>query len=90
MNKNIEKLLSNLQPEIDSKCREIKLKKANKRKSILSFISLLLLTITPSILYLFNINLIYFVLLIILITSLRLFIKLPDILKKDLKGVCYE
>lgn len=90
MNKNIEILLSKLEPEIDSKCKEIKLKRIKKVKDIIFIISLILLTILPSILYLLNISLIYYISLIIIISSLRLFIKLPDILKKDLKGVCYE
>ena len=52
---------------------------------------LLVMFITlPSFLILFNLNITYFIIAIIIILILTIFIKLPDLLSSNLKGVCYE
>lgn len=87
MTKDIDKLLNKLEPIIDNKCTEIK--KQKKENILMTLLCLLFLTI-PIILLILNISIIYFIFLILIIMLLRLFIKLPDILNKDLKGACYE
>lgn len=90
MNSNVEKLLKNLSPVIDEKCLEIKENKKQKRQNIILIILCFAFITIPSILLLFNISIMYFIIGIIIIFSLRLFIKLPDILKKNLEVICYE
>ncbi len=87
MNKDVEQLLSLLEPEIDKKCLELKRKRKKEIHYIILLCSILIL---PSIFFILNISIIYFILMIVIISGLKLFIKLPDILKLDLKGVCYE
>ena len=89
MNKEVNKLLKNLEPEIDKKCIEIKDKKRMKHQQILYILLLSLFITIPSLLILFNINMTYFVI-SILVLLLLIFIKLPDLLKYDVKGACYE
>lgn len=90
MNNNLNKLLENLEVVIDKKCLEIKNNKKQKRKNIIiTVLSLNFITI-PSILLLFNINIIYFIFGFIIFILLVSFIKLPDILKKNLEVNCYE
>lgn len=87
MNKDLENLLDNLEPYIDKKCLEIK----NKRRKRITYLFITIIIIcTPSICFLLNIKLIYCVLLLIIIGSVRLFVKLPDLLKIDVKENCYE
>lgn len=90
MNKDLDKLLNNLSPVIEKKCIEINNKKEKRRQSILMIILCLCFITVPSILLLLNINIIYFIIVILIISLLNLFIKLPDILKKDLEVTHYE
>lgn len=87
MNNDLDKLLTNLEPIIDNKCIEIK---KNKKQNIILILLCLSFITIPSVLILFNISIIYFIVGIILIILIRLFIKLPDILKKNLEVICYE
>ncbi|WP_303195818.1 hypothetical protein [Thomasclavelia spiroformis] len=90
MNKEISELLKNLEPEIDKKCIEIKETKKIKHKQILYILLLILVVTTPSLLIIFNINVTYFIIGILVLILLVIFIKLPDLLKSDVKEVCYE
>lgn len=90
MNNNLNKLLENLEVVIDKKCLEIKNNKKQKRKNIIITVLCLNLITIPSILLLFNINIIYFIFGFIIFILLVSFIKLPDILKKNLEVNCYE
>lgn len=87
MNKEINELLDKLEPEIDKKCMDIK--KMKKNQILYSGLLFLFITI-PIFLILFNINIIYFIIGIIIITLLIIFIKLPNLLNNDVGGVCYE
>lgn len=90
MNKDINKLLEKLEPEIDKKCTEISEKKSNKKKQIMYILLLVIFITVPSLLIIFNISITYFIVGIILIFLLIVFMKLPDLLNSNIKGVCYE
>lgn len=90
MNKKINKLLQELEPEIDKKCLEIKTRQKERKQNIFFTILMLIFLLIPSILFILNISLIYFIMIVLLILIVRLFIKLPNILKEDWKGVQYE
>ena len=90
MNKEINKLLKKLEPEIDKKCIEIKKEKNTKHKQIIYILLLILFVTMPSLFILFNINITYFMIFFILSLLLLTFIKLPDLLNSNIKGVCYE
>ena len=90
MNKEINKLLKKLEPEIDKKCVEIKKEKNTKHKQIIYILLLILFITMPSLFILFNINITYFMIFFILNLLLLTFIKLPDLLNSNIKGVCYE
>lgn len=87
MNNDASKLLKELEPVIEKKCREIRMRKYQNRILFLLCISFLLL---PSLFLLLNINLIYFLIGILIFFLLRFFIQLPDILKRSLEDRCYE
>ena len=87
MNNDANKLLKELEPVIEKKCREIRMRKHQNRILFLLCISFLLL---PSLFLLLNINLIYFLIGILIFFLLRFFIQLPDILKRSLEDRCYE
>lgn len=84
-----EILLKKLEPYIDNKCNIIKQRKKEKLKTIYYIFLTIVLVTLPSILNLFNINLFYYIVSVILLGTLKLFRKLPDILS-DNKGACYE
>lgn len=90
MNKDVDKLLKKLEPEIDKKCVEIKEKKSNKKKQVIYALLLVMFIILPSLLIIFNINITYFVVGSILVSLLIIFMKLPDLLNSNIKGACYE
>lgn len=90
MNKEINTLLKKLEPEIDKKCIEIKKEKNTKHKQIIYILLLILFVTMPSLFILFNINIMYFMIFFILNLLLLTFIKLPDLLNSNIKGVCYE
>lgn len=90
MNDDLEKLLTNLEPVIDEKCRLIKKKKQEKRQSIMMFLGGIGFVSIPSIMLLLNMNLIYFLGGVIIFMMMKIFLKLPDILNKILEVRCYE
>ena len=52
---------------------------------------LLVMFITlPSLLIVFNLNITYFIIGMIIVLLLTIFMKLPDLLNANIKGVCYE
>ena len=53
MNKDVNKLLERLEPEIDKKCAEIKEEKANKKKQVFYILLLVMFITLPSLLILF-------------------------------------
>lgn len=90
MNNDLDKLLINLEPIINNKCIEIKKNKEQKKQNVILILLCLSFIIIPSVLILLNISIVYFMIGIILIITTRFFIKLPDILKKNLEVTCYE
>lgn len=90
MNKDLNLLLNSLEPEIDKKCMELKKRKKQKIQSIKLFILCLLFIIIPNIFILFNIKIIYLFVAILFFGLLKLFIKLPDILKNTLEVNYHE
>ena len=87
---NVDVFIRVLEPEIDKKCTEISEKKSNKKKQIMYILLLVIFITVPSLLIIFNISITYFIVGIILIFLLIVFMKLPDLLNSNIKGVCYE
>ncbi len=90
MDKNLENLLSNLEPNIDKKCFELKQKRKEKRLQKLFIIASILLLIIPSTLILLNINIWGFIIGAIGIISVLTIAMLPIALKEEPRGECYE
>lgn len=90
MNKDLDELLDNLKPEINKKCFEIKQRRKQRMQSIKLVILCLLFMIVPNIFLMFNIKIIYIVVIALIFGLLKLFVKLPDILKRCLEANCYE
>ena len=88
MSNDLDKLLNDLEPVINKKCMEVKKIKKQKKQNWIMIILCLLFVVTPSVLLLFNISIIYFIVGIIIIFLFKFFIKLPDILKMEVN--CYE
>lgn len=89
MDKNLEKLLCNLEPEIDRKCFEIKEKKREKMMQKAFILASILLLIIPSLLIILGINIFSMLLGIVSFIAITLIIMLPIALKEE-RGVCYE
>lgn len=90
MDKNLENLLSNLEPNIDKKCFELKQKRKEKRLQKLFIIASILLLIIPSTLILLNINIWGFIIGAIGIISVLTITMLPIALNEEPRGECYE
>ena len=90
MNKDVNKLLEKLEPEIDKKCTEIRNKKISKKKQVIYMLLLIIFITMPSLSIIFNISIIYFVIGIVFLLLLMTFMKLPDLLNYNIKGDCYE
>lgn len=90
MDKNLENLLSNLEPNIDKKCFELKQKRKEKRLQKLFIIASILLLIIPSTLILLNINIGGFIIGAIGIISVLTIAMLPIALNEEPRGECYE
>ena len=90
MNKDINKLLKKLEPEIDKKCSQIKVKKINKKKQIIYMLLLVVFITLPSLLIIFNLNITYFAISTIIVLLLTIFMKLPDLLNSNIGGICCE
>lgn len=90
MDKNLEDLLSNLEPDIDKKCFELKQKSREKKMQKVFIIAIVLLLITPSTLIMLNINIWLFIIYGISFIALATIVMLPVALKEDSRGECYE
>ncbi len=90
MDKNLQNVLSNLEPEIDKKCFELKQKTREKRMQKLFILAIALLLFLPSTLIILNINLWGFIVGGIAVIALAILIMLPIALKENARGECYE
>lgn len=90
MDKNLQNVLSNLEPEIDKKCFELKQKAREKRMQKLFILAIVLLLFMPSTLIILNINLWGFIVGGIAVIALAILIMLPIALKENARGECYE
>lgn len=90
MDKNLQNVLSNLEPEIDKKCFELKQKTREKRMQKLFILAIVLLLFLPSTLIILNINVWGFIVGAIAVIALAILIMLPIALKENARGECYE
>ncbi len=90
MDKNLQIVLSNLEPEIDKKCFELKQKTREKRMQKLFILAIILLLFMPSTLIILNINIWVFIVGAISVIALAILIMLPIALKENARGECYE
>mgnify|MGYP005794366701 FL=1 len=90
MDKNLQIVLSNLEPEIDKKCFELKQKTREKRMQKLFILAIVLLLFMPSTLIILNINVWGFIVGGISVIALAILIMLPIALKENARGECYE
>ena len=90
MDKNLQIVLSNLEPEIDKKCFELKQKTREKRMQKLFILAIVLLLFMPSTLIMLNINIWAFIVGAIGMIALSILIMLPIALKENARGECYE
>lgn len=90
MDKNLQTVLSNLEPEIDKKCFELKQKTREKRMQKLFILAIVLLLFMPSTLIMLNINIWVFIVGAISVIALAILIMLPIALKGNARGECYE
>lgn len=90
MDKNLQTVLSNLEPEIDKKCFELKQKTREKRMQKLFILAIVLLLFMPSTLIMLNINIWVFIVGAISVIALAILIMLPIALKENARGECYE
>ncbi len=90
MDKDLQKLLSNLEPDIDKKCFELRQKSKEKKKQKLFIIAIFIVLFMPSTLIMLNINIWGFIIAGISIIALAIIIMLPIALKENTRGECYE
>ena len=90
MDKNLQIVLSNLEPEIDKKCFELKQKTREKRMQKLFILAIVLLLFMQSTLIMLNINIWVFIVGAISVIALAILIMLPIALKENARGECYE
>lgn len=90
MDKNIEKLLYNLEPEINKKCHEIRENKKEKNMKKLFIFTSILLLILPSSLIILNISIWRLIIGMISFISISIIVMLPMALKEDKRGVYNE
>ncbi len=90
MDKNLQNVLSNLEPSIDKKCFELKQKAREKRMQKLFILAIVLLLFLPSTLIILNINVWGFIVGAIAVIALAILIMLPIALKENARGECYE
>ena len=86
MDKNLEKLLCDLEPEINKKCFEIKEKKREKAIQRLFILVSILLLIIPSLLIILGISIFSMLIGIVCFTLIALVIMLPLAIKEE-RGV---
>ena len=90
MDKNIEILLYNLEPEINKKCYEIQENKKEKILRKLFIITSILLLVIPSFLIILNINIWRLIIGVLCFISVSLIIMLPIVLIEDERGIYNE
>lgn len=90
MDKNLQNVLSNLEPSIDKKCFELKQKARERRMQKLFILAIVLLLFIPSTLIMLNINVWGFIIGAIGVIALGILIMLPIALKESARGECYE
>ena len=90
MDKNLQDVLSNLEPEIDKKCFELKQKTRERKMQKLFILAIVLLLFMPSTLIMLNINIWAFIVGGIAVIALAILIMLPIALKESARGECYE
>ena len=90
MDKNLQNVLSNLEPEIDKKCFELKQKRRERRMQKLFIFAIVLLLFIPSTLIMLDVNIWGFIVGAIGLMALAILIMLPIALKENARGECYE
>ena len=90
MDKNLQNVLSNLEPEIDKKCFELKQKRKERRMQKLFIFAIVLLLFIPSTLIMLDVNIWGFIVGAIGLIALAILIMLPIALKENARGECYE
>lgn len=90
MDKNLQNVLSNLEPEIDKKCFELKQKTRERKMQKVFILGIVLLLFMPSTLIMLNINIWGFIVGAIGVIALAILIMLPIALKESARGECYE
>lgn len=90
MDKNLQNVLSNLEPEIDKKCFELKQKTRERRMQKLFILAIVLLLFIPSTLIMLDVNIWGFIVGTIGLIALAILIMLPIALKENTRGECYE
>lgn len=90
MDKNLQNVLSNLEPEIDKKCFELKQKRKERRMQKVFILAIVLLLFIPSTLIMLDVNIWTFIIGAIGLMALAILIMLPIALKENARGECYE
>ena len=90
MDKNLQNVLSNLEPEIDKKCFELKRETRERKMQKVFILGIVLLLFMPSTLIMLNINIWGFIVGAIGVIALAILIMLPIALKESARGECYE
>lgn len=90
MDKNLQKVLSNLEPEIDKKCFELKQKRKERRMQKIFILAIVLLLFIPSTFIMLDVNIWTFIIGAIGLIALAILIMLPIALKENARGECYE
>ena len=90
MDKNLQTVLSNLEPSIDKKCFELKQKTRERRMQKLFIFAIVLLLFIPSTLIMLDVNIWEFIVGAIGLIALAVLIMLPIALKENARGECYE
>ena len=90
MDKNLQNVLSNLEPEIDKKCLELKQKTRERKMQKLFIFAIVLLLFIPSTLIMLDVNILGFIVGAIGLIALAVLIMLPIALKENARGECYE
>ena len=90
MDKNLQNVLSNLEPEIDKKCFELKQKRRERRMQKLFIFAIVLLLFIPSTLIMLDVNIWGFIVGAIGLIALAILIMLPIVLKENTRGEFYE
>ena len=90
MDKNLQNVLSNLEPEIDKKCLELKQKARERKMQKVFILAIVLLLFMPSALIMLNINIWAFIVGAIGMIAHSILIMLPIALKENARGECYE